>query len=639
MKPTSTRLNCIFLLLFILSSNFFLSAQIKNDSFQITSSIKSTSAACGSIASPDSWKKDKYFGNNEELVKNLLRHKVNIDSNYLDLLEKNDQSAKMTSESMFSHESTPFLIPIRAWIYREDNGTGNITLNQLNQIITNINNRFRTYTNIQFYLLCNVTEINNSDFAHSDNADFDDYTANNRQLNVLNVHFVINSSDWGGRARFPWDNPNFTCAIVTEALTAQDQANLLAHEIGHTLGLYHTHHPGRNNNHQKNEDCGDCYQESVSRTRTQGLACVSTVGKKKCEVNGDFLCDTDADPALQWPGRQSYVTNCQYNGLGGTDNWGANWTPLVGNVMGYAPLNCLYYFSPLQTSKMYGYIDDIGITHPTFTITGPQSLCSGQTATYSVTALTGATTYTWQVPYSMTILSGQGTNSILVQAISDHGGEITVTPNCGYTSARFVVQNLSYLTITGPEMACTNQILTYEAPYFANTTYTWSITNGDIVSGQGTNIVNVVLYQDPSNYSILDVSIPSPCDPTQTITGNIYIQHYPDNCQTQASGQTNNTNANNLEKSLNSEKVDSRILDSQYIQIRPNPARTTVTVTIPDGDTYDLILINSLGQNILRKNKIQHQVNLDVSAYNEGIYIVNLIGQSKNYSKKLIIKK
>ncbi len=307
--------------------------------------------------------------------------------------------------------------------------------------------------------------------------------------------------------------------------------------------------------------------------------------------------------------------------------------------MSYAPLNCYYYFSPLQVSKMYGYIDDIGITHPTFTITGPESLCAGQTATYTVTALAGVTTYTWQVPYSMTIISGQGTNSITVRAQYNNGGEITVTPDCGYYSSSFIVQNLSYIAITGPEIACTNQVLAYEAPYFANTAYTWSITNGAIVSGQGTNIVNVVLYHDPSNYSILDVSIPSPCDPTQTVTGNIYIQHYPDNCQTQSSEQTNNSNTDNTEKSLNAEKVDIRIPDSKSIHIHPNPARNFVTVTMPDNEMYNLVLINSIGQTVLRKSKVQYIINLDIHSYNDGIYIINLIGKSKTFSKILIIKK
>ncbi len=141
---------------------------------------------------------------------------------------------------------------------------------------------------------------------------------------------------------------------------------------------------------------------------------------------------------------------------------------------------------------------------------------TGQTAVYSVTTIPGVTTYTWVVPYSMTIINGQGTNSITVQAQYDNGGQISVTPNCGYGIATFDVQNLAYLNIIGPEIACTNQYINYEAPYFANTTYTWTITDGNIVSGQGTNSVTVVLYQT-NTYSVLDVSIPSPCNPNQSM--------------------------------------------------------------------------------------------------------------------------
>ena len=111
---------------------------------------------------------------------------------------------------------------------------------------------------------------------------------------ALNVHFVIQSDPtpfqevWDGRAQFPSYNPNYACAVRTN-FGVQATSAVLAHEVGHTLGLFHTHHPGRNSSHEKNEDCGNCYQESVSRTRTQGLACVSTIGQRKCEAMGIFF--------------------------------------------------------------------------------------------------------------------------------------------------------------------------------------------------------------------------------------------------------------------------------------------------------------------------------------------------------------
>jgi len=56
------------------------------------------------------------------------------------------------------------------------------------------------------------------------------------------------------------------------------------------------------------------------------------------------------------------------------------------------------------------------------TITGPTSICEGQTVTYTIPTITYATTYLWTVPNG-TIISGQGTPSITVV------GSIPVTTN------------------------------------------------------------------------------------------------------------------------------------------------------------------------------------------------------------------
>ena len=53
---------------------------------------------------------------------------------------------------------------------------------------------------------------------------------------------------------------------------AEDNAATLAHEIGHTLSLLHTHHPGRLPSLIFNETnatiSNSCYQESVSRVKS-----------------------------------------------------------------------------------------------------------------------------------------------------------------------------------------------------------------------------------------------------------------------------------------------------------------------------------------------------------------------------------
>ncbi len=49
------------------------------------------------------------------------------------------------------------------------------------------------------------------------------------------------------------------------------------------------------------------------------------------------------------------------------------------------------------------------------TITGPLSVCTNATATYSISSLAGATNYKWVVPSAITIQSGQGTTTINVK--------------------------------------------------------------------------------------------------------------------------------------------------------------------------------------------------------------------------------
>jgi cytoskeletal protein CcmA (bactofilin family) len=63
------------------------------------------------------------------------------------------------------------------------------------------------------------------------------------------------------------------------------------------------------------------------------------------------------------------------------------------------------------------------------TITGSTSVCANATAvSYSISAVSGATTYTWTVPSGASVASGQGTTSITVDWGST-SGNVTVTPS------------------------------------------------------------------------------------------------------------------------------------------------------------------------------------------------------------------
>jgi len=72
------------------------------------------------------------------------------------------------------------------------------------------------------------------------------------------------------------------------------------------------------------------------------------------------------------------------------------------------------------------------------TITGPATVCANQQGVaFSVAAVTGATTYQWDVPFGATVASGQNTNSVTVNFGTNAGNVKVRSGNaCGYSNYR-----------------------------------------------------------------------------------------------------------------------------------------------------------------------------------------------------------
>ena len=199
-----------------------------------------------------------------------------------------------------------YYVPTKVWIHHAGNSlTDNINEWVAEEYINRVNNfHYANGVRIQYFLLCQPTHVLWSAYTSPDSnttsALFDTYWS----PNVMNVHFTI-SSDGFARARLPFNtNKPYACYLPTN-LTSFQAADLaraitLVHELGHALGLIHTHQ--RRGANGVNAQCGDCYQESVSRSRTQGILCTGTYQSTKCSVNGDMLCDTDGDPRLRTDG-------------------------------------------------------------------------------------------------------------------------------------------------------------------------------------------------------------------------------------------------------------------------------------------------------------------------------------------------
>ncbi|HRH37591.1 MAG TPA: M43 family zinc metalloprotease, partial [Flavobacteriales bacterium] len=111
-------------------------------------------------------------------------------------------------------------------------------------------------------------------------------------------------------------------------LRGSGSAPIAAHEVGHVLGLMHTH---------------------------DTIFGAELVDGSNCVTAGDFICDTPADPNLSLPGMIEYGT-CNYIGTA-TDANGDAYAPSTTNIMCYAPC-VLSTFTQGQAQVMQYVLDN-----------------------------------------------------------------------------------------------------------------------------------------------------------------------------------------------------------------------------------------------------------------------------------------
>ncbi|GIV51185.1 MAG: hypothetical protein KatS3mg038_1706 [Candidatus Kapaibacterium sp.] len=184
------------------------------------------------------------------------------------------------------------------------------------------------------------------------------------------------------------------------------------------------------------------------------------------------------------------------------------------------------------------------------TISGPASICSGQSGTYS-TPLTTGRTYSWSTtatPPGMTPFSQSGVNLnsvtinwvntssspfvATVQVVESAGGVCTGTATYNVT-----VNPLPNTAITGPTSVCQGQTVTYShSPALTGHSFAWTVTNAQSWSGQGTGAITVTWGNTNGTVALTVTNNSTGCtanatnsplavtvnpNPTPTISGNV----------------------------------------------------------------------------------------------------------------------
>ncbi len=161
---------------------------------------------------------------------------------------------------------------------------------------------------------------------------------------------------------------------------------------------------------------------------------------------------------------------------------------------------------------------------------------TGGTTTYSTPAVAN-TTYQWIAPAGMTIVSGQGTNTITVSfgsAFITSSLKVRAVTTCGaslyklFQVKRAAPARPTALTSTATK-ACPGDVVVYTATAMAGaTTYNWTAPTGaTVTAGQGTNIATITFNSGFTASGIVSVTASNGCGVSLSKTKSISLNTIP----------------------------------------------------------------------------------------------------------------
>ncbi|HKR07377.1 MAG TPA: M12 family metallo-peptidase, partial [Bacteroidia bacterium] len=153
------------------------------------------------------------------------------------------------------------------------------------------------------------------------------------------------------------------------------------------------------------------------------------------------------------------------------------------------------------------------------TISGNASVCQSASNTYSVSAVAGATSYTWTLPSGWT---GSSSNNSITATAGSAGGNITVKANnsCGSSAVRTLAVTVNTVPASpgtidrsgGRDKVCPGDSRIYSVVSVPGLTYNWTVPTGaSITSGQGTNVIHVTYNSNFTIMGTLSVTASNSC--------------------------------------------------------------------------------------------------------------------------------
>jgi Metallo-peptidase family M12B Reprolysin-like len=254
-----------------------------------------------------------------------------------------------SDKARLSSASGPFCIKIFITIFADNDGSNRAATDAdaFRQFVGMVN-RFQPH-NICFILM-GIREMRNSDLNIQDTNSEESELNPFRISNVFNVFIhkqTLSGTQVTGGDSYGIPNTDAYVSLSSGNVAAQTDNSTMAHELGHAFGLYHTFEP----------HLWDPFHGKESVTRSPFNSCYD------CDVDGDLLCDTPADPDQDTtdPLAGSYLgantnASCIYTGTR-RDECNVLYTPATDNVMSYGRQACINTFTPGQGGRMRYFLN------------------------------------------------------------------------------------------------------------------------------------------------------------------------------------------------------------------------------------------------------------------------------------------